>query len=110
MSAVPQLPIVRTRADLDALPVGSVLAYIGDEPASPSVACKNSWGEWCFLADPPDRVRRSSDLAPESPGDMALIVLHRPDWYPTDHHHRWPERGHACVVCGESNPTPGDGR
>lgn len=73
------LPTVRTSHDLDELFVGSVVAYIGDEPNAPAVACKTYDG-WQFLGEDPERRRRSTDLAPETPGDLVLRVLHNPVW------------------------------
>lgn len=57
-------PTVSTIDELEALPIGSVIAYIGDEPDAPAVACRAVRG-WQFLGDKEtDRVYHSGELTP----------------------------------------------
>ena len=70
---------VSTVEGLDALPIGAVIAYIGDVPDSPAIACKTSDG-WAFLGEAPYIRRHSSDLVPAK---WPLVVLHDPRTYVT---------------------------
>jgi len=65
---------ITTAEELDALPVGSVVAMIGSEPDSPAVACRAARG-WQFLGADPERRYNSSSLMP-SP--EPITVLHTP--------------------------------
>ena len=75
-AAAPHMARVITTVDeLEALPVGSIVAMIGSEPQSPSVACRAVRG-WQFLGDDPERRYLSSSLMP-SP--EPITVLHEPE-------------------------------
>lgn len=63
---------ITTAAELDALPVGSIVAMIGSEPDSPAVACRAVRG-WQFLGDDPERRYLSSSLMPSW---EPITVLH----------------------------------
>lgn len=65
--------VITTLEELDALPVGSIVADL-NEPDAPAVACRAVRG-WQMLGDDPDRRYFSSDLAPAA---IPLTVLHRP--------------------------------
>lgn len=65
---------ITTAEELDALPVGSIVAMIGSEPDSPAVACRAVRG-WQFLGEDPERRHLSASIMP-SP--EPLTVLHEP--------------------------------
>lgn len=66
--------LITTAEELDALPVGSIVAMIGSEPDSPAVACRAVRG-WQFLGGDPERRYLSSSLAPT---EEPITVLHVP--------------------------------
>jgi hypothetical protein len=66
--------LITTAEEMEALPVGSVVAMIGSEPDSPAVACRAVRG-WQFLGGDPERRYLSSSLMPSS---EPVTVLHDP--------------------------------
>ncbi len=74
-----QQPLISEVAELEDLPVGAVIAMIGEFPDAPAVACKCPTG-WQFVGQDPRRYWHSSDLAPVK---EPLTVLHDPRWYVT---------------------------
>lgn len=68
-------PRIFTAEQIDELPIGSVLAFIGDEPAAPAIACRAVRG-WAFLGEDPDMRRTSASIASPKP----LHLLHNPAW------------------------------
>jgi hypothetical protein len=66
---------ITTAEELDALPVGSIVAMIGSEPDSPAVACRAVRG-WQFLGDDPERRYLSSSLMPSA---EPITVLFEPE-------------------------------
>jgi hypothetical protein len=72
-------PTVNSPAQLDALPAGIVVAYIGKNPAEPAIAGKTAEG-WQFLGQVPTRRWTSTALAP---ADVPLVIIHDPRNWPT---------------------------
>lgn len=68
------LRTITSAEELEALPVGSIVAMIGSEPDAPAVACRAVRG-WQFLGGDPERRYLSSALMP-SP--EPITVLHEP--------------------------------
>jgi hypothetical protein len=69
---------IRTVAEADALPVGSIIADI-TEPNAPAVACKTARGDWQFLGDDPLRRYWSQEILPTS-GRLRIVLLWKPEW------------------------------
>ena len=75
---------ITTAAELDALPVGSVLLDLGPDRAeadAPVIACKAADGDWWIAGTPKDRRWRADEILRDSTGSV-LICAHRPDATP----------------------------
>ncbi len=77
-----ELENVGTREDLDSLPVGSVVAYIGSEPDAPAISCKAADGGWQFMGEDSTRRRVSAEMAHPADANMRLDLrlLWDPRW------------------------------
>jgi hypothetical protein len=76
---------ITTAAELDALPVGSVVLDLGPDRAeanAPVISCKASDGNWHVTGTPPDRRWNSYEIVRDSAGSV-LVCVHRPDQQPT---------------------------
>jgi hypothetical protein len=62
--------------DLRALPVGSVIAEVG-EPTAPAIACKTARGQWQFLGND-STMRASEDIYTDGHPTLRLVVLYNP--------------------------------
>lgn len=70
-----RLKEIRTVAQADELPVGSIIADI-TEPDAPATACKAARGDWQFLGDDPDRRYWSSEILPVSENIRIVLLWH----------------------------------
>ena len=73
---------IRTAAEADALPVGSIIADV-TEPDAPATACKAARGDWQFLGEDPERRWWSSEILPTPPAvgfQLRIVLLWHPGW------------------------------
>lgn len=70
---------ISTTAELDALPVGSVIVDLGPSRRnsdSPVVACKTGFNDWQVLGGRAERRWQSYEIARDAEGNV-LLVVHR---------------------------------